>query len=519
MSAPAQWSSSGIAGRIVRAAGAQGINQFARIGQLFLLVPICLTAWGTPAYEDWLLLSSITGFLVLADLGFVQFTTVRLIDARSRGELERFSREWGLALGLFAAMSAALICVLMLAWAKPGWTSVIPARQLDETKLAAVTVLLSLGQTWTILINLGLGAYRAHGDLSRSYHVSSILVGLQTAGIALPAWLGHGLVASAAGNCIAAGVMLAAIIVDLGLRYRDMRWKPIWPPVAELTGRFRGAIGYLASPVATTIMMNGPNLILAQCGAPEGAIALFSTTRTVAGVARQLPYQFAHPAGVELAGLLARGDRAALSRVYESASRALAIVVGVLSGGTLVVAPLVLRLWTRGKVEYDPILMLLLIGTTAICAPSQVAYTLLWYGGYPGRLSKALMLSTGLAMALAVMLAPWYGVRGVAVGTGAGEIVGVAIYLSLAVDRLLEREARSGLVRNFWTTALSFSSSAGCGFLFYRLIEPNTWLGLVEFGLAWAIPAAAGMYLVLLNGPQKARVTAAATSLVRSRRA
>jgi O-antigen/teichoic acid export membrane protein len=519
MSGRAQTSSSGIAGRIVRTAGAQGVNQFARIVQLFLLVPICLSAWGTAVYEDWLLLNSITAFLLLADLGFVQSTTVKLIDAWSKADQERFSREWALALGLFAALSAALAGVLALAWFEPPWTSLIPSRQMQQTELASITVLLCIGQVLSILMGLGFAAYRARGDLSRSYHISSILVGLQTAGIVIPATVGAGPVGAAAGSCIVTGATLAAVVADLFWRYPDMTWKPVWPSFDELSRGLRAAIGYLVSPVATTIMLNGPTLILAHGGAPQGAIALFTATRTIAGVARQLPYQFAHPAGVELAGLLARGDRHPLSQVYASASRALAVVVGMLSGFIVVAAPLVMTLWTRGKVSYDPVLMFLFVGTTAVCAPAQVAYMLLWYGGYPGRLSKALIFSTGLAMAFAILLAPWFGGRGVATGLGVGEIVGVAVYLSLLVDRLLERKAGTGLLRNFCTTLLSFSSSAACGYLLDRLIEPRDWFGLVEFGVAWSIPAAAGLYLIFLSAPQQARVTGAALCFVRSRRA
>jgi O-antigen/teichoic acid export membrane protein len=519
VSGSAQTSSSGIAGRIVRAASAQGLNQLARIVQMFLLVPVCLGAWGTAIYEDWLLVNSIVGFLVLADLGFVQFTTVKLIDAWSTGDRERFSREWGLALGLFAALSAALICALSVSWASPAWTSLVPARQLHAMDLGAIAVLLSLAQVWWILITLGLAVYRARGDLSRSYHLSSILVLLQTAGIALPAWLGYGPVAAAAGNCIVTGATLTAAVVDLRLRYPDVAWKPIWPSFDELCRRMRNAIGYLVAPVATTIMLNGPNLILANSGAPQGAIALFATTRTIAGVARQLPYQFAHPAGVELAGLLARGARKDLFRVYQSAGRALAIIVGMLSGFTVVAAPLVMTLWTGGKVAYDPTLMFLMVGTTALCAPSQVAYMLLWYGGHPGPLSKALVVSTGLAVGLAIVLAPWFGTHGVAVGLGVGEIVGIAVYLSLLVDRLLGRAAGMGLLPNFWASLLSFSSSAAAGYLIDRLIEPRGWLGLVELGFAWAIPAVAAVYGILLSGPQRTRVTGAPGNFVRRKTA
>jgi O-antigen/teichoic acid export membrane protein len=191
----------------------------------------------------------------------------------------------------------------------------------------------------------------------------------------------------------------------------------------------------------------------------------------------------------------------------------------VLSGFTVVAAPLVMMLWTRGHVSYDPTLTFLLVATTALCAPSQVAFTLLWYGGYPGPLSKALIFSTSLAMVLATLLAPSFGTRGVAAGLGIGEIVGVAVYLSLLVDRLLGRELGSGLLRNFWTTVLSFSSSAAAGYLLDRLIEPRGWFGLVELGCAWAVPATAGAYWTLLSGPQKERVNAAAVGFLRSRRA
>ena len=101
MSDNAKSANSGIAGRICAPPARRGSISL-RVGQLFLLVPICLGAWGTAVYEDWILLNSITAFLMLADLGLVQFTTVKLIDAWSRGEQERFSREWALALGLFA---------------------------------------------------------------------------------------------------------------------------------------------------------------------------------------------------------------------------------------------------------------------------------------------------------------------------------------------------------------------------------------------------------------------------------
>jgi O-antigen/teichoic acid export membrane protein len=302
--------------------------------------------------------------------------------------------------------------------------------------------------------------------LSRSYHVSSILVLLQTAGVALPAWLGYGLEAAAAASCIVTGATLIAVFVDLCLRYPDITWKLIWPSIAELRQRVLGATGYLVSPVATTIMVNGPNLILANSGAPPGTIALFATTRTIAGVARQLPYQFAHPAGVELAGLLARNARKELARVYENASRALAVAVGMLSGATVVVAPLVMMLWTRGKVVYDADLMLLLVGTTVVCAPAQVAVTFLWYGGRPGQLNKALAFSTVLAMGLAILLAPWFQARGVAAGLGVGEIAGIAVYLSLlGIGLRGSRDDRSTrLVRSsgIWSC---LGDPGGCGCL------------------------------------------------------
>jgi hypothetical protein len=145
-------SNPGIAARIVRAAGAQGANQLARVVQLFLLVPICLTSWGTGVYEDWVLLNSVTSFLVLADLGLCQLMTVKLIDAWSKGEHERFSREWQLALGIFAALVAALICLAAISLAGPIWAALVPTRHLDAEQTAEVAVLLCLAQVAWMLI-------------------------------------------------------------------------------------------------------------------------------------------------------------------------------------------------------------------------------------------------------------------------------------------------------------------------------------------------------------------------------
>lgn len=516
MSGRAQTSIGGIAGRIVKTAGAQGLNQLARIVQLFILVPVCLGAWGTAVYEDWLLTYSVTAFLILGDLGLVQFTTVKLIDAWSKEDGERFAREWAVALGMFATLMALIAAILALLWVEPAWTALIPTRQIGGARLATIALLLALAQAAAIPITLGLAVYRARGDLSRSYHVSSILVVVQTAGVVVPATAGRGPLGAAAGYAILTLALLAAEIADVRLRYPDMRWRPAFVSLAEMGRRVRQACSYLVNPVSIAVMVNGPNLILANAGAPEGAIALFTATRTIAGVARQLPYQFAHPAGVELAGLLARGDRSALARVYASASLALASIVGTLSGVTLVVAPLVMALWTHGHIPYDPYLMLILVAETAICAPAQVAFALLWYGGYPGPLNKGLFASAGLAMAIAALLAPWFGARGVAAGIGAGEIVGVAIYLSLLADRVIERKAGTGLLRNLKTTALSFAGSAACAFLLFRLIEPHGWLGLIELGAAYAILASVGAYWILLTPAQRARMTSTIAAFMRA---
>jgi O-antigen/teichoic acid export membrane protein len=510
-------STAGLVGRIVRAAGAQGLNQLARIVQLFLLVPICLSAWGTAVYEDWLLLNSIAAFfLLLGDLGFGQLTTVTLIDAWSKKEQERFSIEWRRAMGLFALLVLALTSALLALWLMRGWTALMPTRSMSRAEIATTAVLLCLGQVSGILIGVGLGAYRARGDLSRSYHVSSILVLLQTAAVAGSAALGAKPIAAALGNFVVMAATLAAIVIDFRRRYPDMRWKPIFPASGEFCARVLDAVGYLAHPTALTVMLNGPNLILANLGAPQGAIALFTASRTIAGVARQLPYQFAHPTGVELASLLARGEHQGLAGVYANACRVLAIVVGVLSGFTVVAAPLVMTLWTRGKIVYDTELMFLLVGTTAICAPSQVAYMLLWYGGYPKILNRALVCSTGLAMVLAVLFEPLLGVRGVAAGLGAGEILGIAGYLSLLVDRMLERKAGDGLLRNFAISVVSFLGSAAVGYLLYHLIDPRGWFGLMEFSVAWSILAAIGLHSTLLSASQRARLVAVALDFIRS---
>jgi hypothetical protein len=93
------------------------------------------------------------------------------------------------------------------------------------------------------------------------------------------------------------------------------------------------------------------------------------------------------------------------------------------------------------------------------------------------------------------------------------------VYLSLLVDPLRERKTGSGLLGNFWVSALSFLASAATGYAVQAMIGPRGWFGLLEFGVAWAIPAAVAVCWIFLSRPRRARVMAAATGLVHSRRA
>jgi O-antigen/teichoic acid export membrane protein len=218
---------------------------------------------------------------------------------------------------------------------------------------------------------------------------------------------------------VTAGMALFTIVFAAWLlRRRDPRLVPSiraadWQTARALaapTGQFG------LSLLATVLTLQAPVVLLSRVlGGP--AVALFTTTRTVANVIRATVSLLRAPLRPELAAVYAARSRDALGRLFRLAVSIDAIVglslYAVLwSGGCWLI-----RFWSRGRIGADPTFMHLMLISVLL----EGFLLMLGITGWATNRAQALslgQLSTAVtSLILAVALVRSYGVSAVPIGT------------------------------------------------------------------------------------------------------
>jgi O-antigen/teichoic acid export membrane protein len=301
-------------------------------------------------------------------------------------------------------------------------------------------------------------------------------------------------------------VFSAVVRVDLGRRYRDLRFKPILPTLAEVTGKVSRAIDYVVIPLAQAAVLNGTVLILGvMAGASAAPVVAFTTMRTLANVVRQVVNQAAQVTSTELTRLHAAGDRLRTERLYVASARFLGGAGGLMAGAVLAVAPDFLAIWTRGKVVYDAWAFAGLLGAIVLALPGHIAMVLLYTGNQPRALSTATAAFGLVGMVAAVPAAHWAGLVGVAWVLAAAELATIGL-LPWQVARAMGLPALGPAVVAWGAAAAGFAIGFGVAFVELLFMSEKSINALFIIGVLWCGIVTLPACFLLLDGEGRRRV-------------
>jgi O-antigen/teichoic acid export membrane protein len=406
----------GIVSRLLHGTGAGGVGYGLGIASNLLLLPLYLRFWSVAEYGEWMALYSVVNYLSNLDIGVTAAGVNAATMAYARGDWPAFKRvqgtAWAASLAI-AGLGIALIALPSLLLFRVQWlnlTALTPREGRLVFCCLAISLLANIPGRQLIYVYVTIGEFARFQWLYNAFFFASFAA---TAGV-LIAGAGPVLVAA-----VTAGVALFTIVFAAWfLRRRDPRLVPSiraadWQTARALaapTGQFGLSI------LASVLTVQAPVVLLSRVlGGP--AVALFTTTRTVANVIRGTVGLLRTPLRPELAAVSATGSRGALGRLFRVAMSIDAIVGLSLyallwSGGCWLI-----QFWSRGRISADPTFLhlmlisvllegfLLLLGSTGWATNRAHALSL-------GQLSTAVT-----SLILAVALVGSYGVLAVPIGT------------------------------------------------------------------------------------------------------
>jgi O-antigen/teichoic acid export membrane protein len=148
--------------------------------------------------------------------------------------------------------------------------------------------------------------------------------------------------------------------------------------------------------------------------AGTAAVALFTSYRTIARVAVQVTGMFSHALWPEFGRLFGHGGPQALEKLFRHSALLSAVQALALSVLLYFVSPYLLRVWTHGRIEFEPSLMVWMLAYAAISGIWHVPRVLLLSTNQHIGLAGWSLAAGSLSVALAFAFGQAWQVEGVA---------------------------------------------------------------------------------------------------------
>lgn len=358
---PPQKKRAGIIARLLHGTGAGAVAYGLSIGSNLLLLPLYLRFWPVALYGEWMALYSVVNYLGSLDFGVTAAAINAATIAYARDDWEEFKRiqgtAWVASLAI-AGLGGILIGGLSLFYFHVDrWLGLIALGHRDSRLVfcgLAISLLANIPGRQLIAVYIATGQFVKYQWLYNAFSLFSLL----TLAIALSAGAPPPVLATVSAISTLTTITFSVWLLRrsgsrLYPRLRDFDWKTA-RSLAAPTGQFGISI------LATALTVQGPVVILSRIlGGP--AVALFTTSRTVANVVKGTLTLLRAPLTPEFGAASAQSDTEKLRRLFRiavsiDASIAFCLTAALWSGGTWLI-----QAWSQGRIRPDASLLHLLL--------------------------------------------------------------------------------------------------------------------------------------------------------------
>jgi O-antigen/teichoic acid export membrane protein len=439
--------------------------------QAAVQVPVLLHYWGAEKMGIWLSLGAVGALMTTLDVGHHAYLGNKMNRLCATDHAAFIGT---LGSGVRISMVVGFVPFVIIAigyWGLNlgGLISVSPDI-LSQKSIAFLLVIQAVQWSYTFAVGGVLGhLYVAKGDYARFAYWGAVYRFLGVVCLLASVSLGLDIVGAMIVQVVFCIVYHMFQWADLRFRYPDCYPWWIHGSLAE------GWRNYVLSLVLTfnnfgqQVLAQGLVLLVAR-SMGSTAVPLYASTRTMVNVAQAGNGIIINPIVPEIGRLDAMGEHSKIDRLLKSAVTLSSLVVLVVIVVALWCAEPVYDSWTRGKLQFDGVFLMLLLTSVAVrMAGSALMGYLISVNDLIGQ-TWATWLNAGIVFGLGALLMPIIGLRGLGIAMVAGEIFGSLILPFWAVrtrwHRILGHDS-GGLGRIVLSSGLILIFSGAAVALFF----------------------------------------------------
>ena len=405
--------SQSVRSRLIKGFAAQGFAATINLISQIAGVPLFIHFWGRVLYGEWLILSTIPSYFALSDLGFANAAgtemTMRVARGDREGALKVFQSAWLLVTGV-----SLLVTLTMLGAARwlplEGWLHISTLGHTEVVTVVSILVFQVFFDLQTGLISAG---YRCDGNFAPGTIIANtqrffefvaaviaLCCGAHLVGLALTIMLTRLI-----GNTLSRMYMRSlSPWLTYGWRHADLETlKQITSP----------ALTFMGFPIGSALSLQGMVTVVGIVLGP-GVVVIFTASRTLTRSVWQILGAITNTIWVELSTAFGASDIALARSLHRRACQAALWLVVAASAALFFAGPLIYRLWTRGKVPFDPTLFGLLLLVVIANSFWSTSYVVLLSVNRHQRLAVVYVAATTLSLVIALVLTRLMGLHGTA---------------------------------------------------------------------------------------------------------
>lgn len=381
----------------------------------FFLSPFVVHRLGNVAFGVWGLAVAVVAYMALLDLG-LQSSVLRFVNkGHTQKDHKSASDAFSAAFWVRLQISVAItVLTLGLAAVFPHLFKIPP----DIVRAAQLAVLLIGFKT---VLNMSIGVYGAVLSALNRYDLQNVVSLVQTAirvvGIVYVLKSGHGIVAIAVCELVAAIVSNALLVRIAHHLYPELRVRMKKPSRATLRPLWAYSAYAFLNTVAVQLVYQSDNLVVGRY-VSVAAVTFYMVGNSLCNYANQVVQGIGGTFVPAASTYEASGDKRLMLQLYKNGTRLILaislpmMITLILRGSTFI------SLWMGPEYAHTSGMVLLILSVARIFSFANRTAGSIAFGIEKHKVPAIWAISEGITnLILSIVLAHWFGIYGVALGT------------------------------------------------------------------------------------------------------
>lgn len=324
-----------------------GVNLLNQI----VLVPFYIIYWGNDLYSDWIVISALTAFFGMSDIGLNSVIQNRFSISYAQGNLKQCTLL--LINNVAIIIIIGVICVIssILYVSIFDITDQLGLHILNRTEGSIVFVLLLCQIFIQMFGSIENAIFRATHNTSIAVYFDQIARFFNFIITFMCLIIGCNIVVLCVATCLP-NILL--IIIKHNNAKERFRWRfsVMLVDLSLLRKILPQSIAYMSFPICNAILLQGFTLLVNRFWGSD-TVVLYNTTRTMCNFIKTFLSTILNSVWPEFSIAYGKKDYATMRRLYSKAMKASFILSVLISIFLLIAGPFIYTMWTHGALQFN----------------------------------------------------------------------------------------------------------------------------------------------------------------------